>query len=575
MSFLAAGALLLSAALPAGAQTTITNEINANGNWTTPAVWVGGVAPVAGGSGGDRASLTGNGGNVTVTGDVGSAGTRQAIEYLGDTNDSVTLTISNGTFYQTSFANNRAFRIGFNAPAGIGGQLILDGGNFNINSTATADTTIGANAGNGLLEVRNGNFTSPVGIQMAANTIATLAQGTLRVTGASASANIGALTMGSATSVNTAQNGRATVEVSAGGILTSSITYLDSLGSVLNRGFNGTTGSTPNAILTVNGGSYTNSGLIRFGAFTNSRARIDLTGGGVIQSQRIETANTAFNAEKLLTFNVSNGTLRVNELSLLDTQLNGGGALTIGDGTSASALELLGSANAIVVTNGIAIAANSQLRHTTAANATVASAVSGAGSLVKSGTGTLTLSAANTYSGGTTVSAGTLIVNGSVAGSTTVSGSGVLSGTGTMGGAVTVGGGGTLAIGNSPGTMTFNNDLTLELNSTSIFEINGFDPGQFDLALGGAGSQTVTFNGTLQLVFADGFNTEGSVKIFDFEAYSGSFTSVSSTGLASGYSATFDQLNGTLTVVPEPSTYAMIILAGAGLAGHLIRRRRR
>jgi hypothetical protein len=34
-------------------------------------------------------------------------------------------------------------------------------------------------------------------------------------------------------------------------------------------------------------------------------------------------------------------------------------------------------------------------------------------------------------------------------------------------------------------------------------------------------------------------------------------------------------LNGSVAVIPEPSTYALLALAGAGLAGHMIRRRRR
>jgi len=199
---------------------------------------------------------------------------------------------------------------------------------------------------------------------------------------------------------------------------------------------------------------------------------------------------------------------------------------------------------------------------------------SNVGGLVKSGAGTLTLGGANAYGGTTTVSAGTLIINGDQSDATgvlTVAANATLGGSGTIGGAATING--ILAPGNSIGTLTFNDNLTLDLNSTSAFQINGFEAGQFDLV---QGLGTVTFGGTLNLTFINDFSTTGSVKIFDFgfDNYSGSFGSFSATGLADGYSATFDDGTGLVTVVPEPSTYALLALAAAGLGAHVVRRRR-
>lgn len=90
---------------------------------------------------------------------------------------------------------------------------------------------------------------------------------------------------------------------------------------------------------------------------------------------------------------------------------------------------------------------------------TYAGALSGPGSLIKTGSGTLTLSGASTYSGSTDINAGgTLLMNGSHSGgaSYTVTVAGALSGTGTIASAVTVdgviapgnGGIGKLTVGN-------------------------------------------------------------------------------------------------------------------------------
>jgi autotransporter-associated beta strand protein len=212
--------------------------------------------------------------------------------------------------------------------------------------------------------------------------------------------------------------------------------------------------------------------------------------------------------------------------------------------------------------------------------------------ITKLGSGTLTLAASNAYSGITTVSAGSLILgaNGSVGSSSVldvasgatldvsaVSGGFVLGdsqtlrGNGTIVGDTTVSG--TLSPGNSIGALTFADNLTLDLNITSVFQINGFTAGAFDLVSGSSGG-TVAFGGTLNLFFSDDFSTSGSVKIFDFENYSGGFGSFSATGLADGYSASFDNGTGLVTVVPEPSTYALLALAAAALGAHVVRRRR-
>jgi autotransporter-associated beta strand protein len=274
--------------------------------------------------------------------------------------------------------------------------------------------------------------------------------------------------------------------------------------------------------------------------------------------------------------------------------------ITDATGTGASAFAKINSAgqvSSIVVTNAgqnysstPTITLQGLFSGSTAtANYTLAS-VTGGG-LTKTGNGTLTLSAANTYTGNTMISGGTLLISatGSLANSPLINNNAVfdvsavsgfalasgqsLTGNGTVNGALSIGGG-TLAIGNSFGAMTFNNNLTLTGNSTSNFEVNDWTLGNYDLALGRGSSQIASFGGILNVAFASGFNMLGSVKIFDFESYNSSFTTKNFTGLASGFTAEFDDATGLLSVsaVPEPSTWAL--LAFSLTAVLLIRRRR-
>ena len=230
--------------------------------------------------------------------------------------------------------------------------------------------------------------------------------------------------------------------------------------------------------------------------------------------------------------------------------------------------------------------------------------ISGTGGLTKQGADLLTFAGANSYSGLTTIAGGTVALTGTgsigtgglnlgttgspgvfdiaglTAGSYSLPSSASLAGVGTLSGngkslAVL----GSLAPGNSAGTITVSTGLSLDLSNsgTSLFEITSpaFTAGTFDLV---SGDGSVVFGGILNLNFSGGSYTEGTdvLQLFaNTGGRSGNFSAVNYTGLAAGQSATFNSATGFITVVPEPSTFAISAIATAGLASMMRWRKRR
>jgi fibronectin-binding autotransporter adhesin len=241
--------------------------------------------------------------------------------------------------------------------------------------------------------------------------------------------------------------------------------------------------------------------------------------------------------------------------------LKGAGGLALQNGSSAAVALTVGANNA---------------------STTYAGALSGAGSLVKVGSGTTTLGGVNTYAGTTAVNVGTLLVNGQLGGgAVSVTPEATLGGSGVIGGAVTVDG--LLSPGNSPGDLSVAS-LVLNASSTVLMEIDGPTAGtQYDqVSILSAGS--IAYDGALQLNLSQAFSDNTTFNLFEGfgTSFSGNFATVTSVGSAyngltftrvnnlwtststgGGQSMEFNQATGQLVIVPEPGAIA---LAGVGVA---------
>ena len=180
---------------------------------------------------------------------------------------------------------------------------------------------------------------------------------------------------------------------------------------------------------------------------------------------------------------------------------------------------------------------------------TVDGVISGPGTLVKQGTGTLVLTAANSYTGPTTVSAGELEVNGSLASANllTVNSGGTLGGNGIISGPASVQSGGTLQPGLGGAdisTLTINSNLTLAGNA--LFVLNRTN---MQTASKVAGLKTVTYGGTLMVTnVGPAVQIGDSFTLFSAQTNQANFTAFNLPNI-SPLAWNWTPTNGTLSVV--------------------------
>jgi outer membrane autotransporter protein len=217
--------------------------------------------------------------------------------------------------------------------------------------------------------------------------------------------------------------------------------------------------SLANAISTAGVGTIdTGANTLTLGGVISGAGSISKIGAGtlVLNGANTFSGGTALNA----------GTISVGSNTALGT-----GALTAADGTT-----LANSGSAVTLANAITLAGPGFTINSGASPATLtlSGVISGASTLSKTGTGTLTLAGASTFTGPTTVTAGTLNVTGSLVSAVSVNSGATISGTGSVG-SLAVLAGGTVSPGSPAGgvgTLTVNGPASL-LGTYTVNVIGG------------------------------------------------------------------------------------------------------
>jgi len=307
-------------------------------------------------------------------------------------------------------------------------------------------------------------------------------------------------------------------------------------------------------------------------------------------------------------YNLTGGTFALGGDNLMSTANDV--AVTLGGGTLR--LDATNTARSQVLNGPVSLTASTTSRISpSGADAgttiTVNGIVSGSGNLIKEGGGRLVMSADNSYTGTTEATLGILQIDGnqsSADGNVTIGANATLAGSGTIGGATTISG--IHSPGSSTGIQSFANNLTYNAGSSVLWELtansvanrgDNYDGinllSTANVNFSGATTMNLTFNAGGSVAWGDSFWANNRQWLV-YDLNGGAVQNFGNLSLATlnwaddfgglflsarpDASFALTQSEGDIYLaytVPEPSTYALLGLGAAGLAAHLIRRRRR
>jgi fibronectin-binding autotransporter adhesin len=588
--------------------TTATGNFTLDDNGTTTVT--GGI----GGSGG--VTLTGSGtttvsGNITATGVLTKSGTGTAI-LTGAGNTPASVTIAAGTLQVGDGVGIGS--IGTGTVTNLAALVVNNGAAVTVANEITGSGTLTKN-GNGQLNLANVIANTNTGLT-------TVNAGTVVLTSASGIDNIGGdlLVNAGATVAYGTTAGQLQDHVADGATITvNGGTFGSSAGTTPAAPTAGITDTVANVIVQAGGtflsgrnatvtpftitgalGIADGTVLVSRGGGLSANA-ITLAGPGVINLDGGSTTAGAVNASIL---NIGAGGIQISGANV---NLNNGPSV-VAAGSRGSIINLggdlvsTGSSN-ITRQNVAQTAPLAQIDlggnvRTFDVTDTLTVGAAGAsvdvvnGGVVKSGPGNLVLGGANTYAGLTQILTGTLTLTGSltattpiivdggalfdvagVAGGFTLGTVQTLTGDGSVAGAVNIAG--TVAPGGTLGTLSFSSTVTFDVGGTGVaeFEISKSAGPVLAADLLSAAS-LVTYDGTLVVTHTGlALSVGDTFNLFDAPAFAGSFDSFNlpSPGVGLAWETSNLPVDGTISVIPEPGSIALLL---GGLALVAARRRR-